>query len=81
MASAPVTFGTRQWKRQVRTAKGLIKAPGAVPLVARGGQIPVGGIIRAVGHRWWPVLSLPSAACGRHMVMVGSAGNGKTSGH
>jgi hypothetical protein len=76
MASAPITFDTRQWKRQVRTAKGLIKAPGAVPLLARGGKIPVGGTIRAAGHRWHPVLSLPSAACGRHMVIVGSTGSG-----
>ena len=78
MASAAITFDVRQWKRQVRTAKGLIKAPGAVPLLARGGQIPVGGTIRAVGHRWNPVLSLPSTACGRHMVIVGSTGSGNT---
>jgi hypothetical protein len=78
LASAPITFDTRQWKRQVRTAKGLIKAPGAVPLLAQGGQIPVGGTIRAAGHRWHPVLSLPAGACGRHMVIVGSTGSGKT---
>ena len=77
-ASAPITFDARQWKRQVRTAKGLTRAPGAVPLLARGGQIPVGGTIRAIGHRWHPVLTLPAAACARHMVIVGSTGSGKT---
>ena len=58
MASAPITFDARQWKRQVRTAKGLTDAPGAVPLLARGGKIPVGGTIRAIGHRWDPVFCL-----------------------
>ena len=61
-ASAPIIFDTRQWKRQVRTAKGLNKAPGAVPLLARGGRIPVGGTIRHIGHDWRPVFSLPAAA-------------------
>ena len=59
MASAPITFDARQWKRQVRTARGLTEAPGAVPLLGRGGRIPVGGTIRAIGHRWHPVFSLP----------------------
>ena len=78
MASAPVTFDARQWKRQVRTAQGLTEAPGAVPLLARGGRIPVGGTIRAIGHRWHPVFTLPAAACARHMVIVGATGCGKT---
>jgi hypothetical protein len=70
-ASAPVTFDRRQWKRQVRSAKGLTEAPGAVPLLARGGKIPVGGTIRAIGHRWHPVFTLPAQALARHMVIVG----------
>jgi hypothetical protein len=78
MASAPITFDARQWKRQVRTARGLSEAPGAVPLLGRGGRIPVGGTIRAIGHRWHPVFSLPAAACARHMVIVGATGSGKT---
>jgi hypothetical protein len=78
MASAPITFDARQWKRQVRTAKGIIGAPGAVPLRARGGKIPVGGTIRAIGHRWHPVFTLPATACARHMVVVGATGSGKT---
>jgi hypothetical protein len=77
-ASAPVIFDARQWKRQVRTALALNKAPGAVPLLARGGRIPVGATIRAVGHTWAPVFSRPAAECGRHMVVVGATGSGKT---
>ena len=78
MASAPITFDARQWRRQVRTAKGLTAAPGAVPLLARGGRIPVGGTIRAIGHRWHPVFTIPATACARHMVIVGATGSGKT---
>ena len=78
MASAPITFEARQWKRQVRTARSLTDAPGAVPLMSRGGRIPVGGTIRAIGHRWRPVFALPAAACTRHMVVVGATGSGKT---
>jgi hypothetical protein len=77
-ASAPITFDARQWRRQVRTARGLAAAPGAVPLLAGSGKIPVGGTIRAVGHRWHPVFSVPDTACARHMVIVGSTGSGKT---
>ena len=78
MASAPVTFDARQWKRQVRAAKGRTAAPGAVPLLTSKGMIPVGGTIRAVGCRWQPVFTLPFTACARHMVIVGATGSGKT---
>ena len=78
MASAPITFDARQWNRQVRTARGLTHAPGAVPLLARGNKIPVGGTIRAIGHPWHPVFTLEPGACARHMVIVGSTGSGKT---
>ena len=78
MASAPIRFDARQWKRQVRTARGLTGAPGAVPLLGRGGRIPVGGTIRTIGHRWHPVFTLPATACARHMVIVGATGSGKT---
>jgi hypothetical protein len=77
-ASAPITFDAKQWRRQVRTAQGVIAAPGAAPLLGRGGTIPVGGTIRAVGHRWHRVLAIPATACARHMVVVGSTGSGKT---
>jgi len=78
LASAPITFDVRQWRRQVRTAKGLTAAPGAVPLLATGGKIPVGGTIRAIGCRWHPVFTLRPEALARHMVIVGSTGSGKT---
>jgi hypothetical protein len=78
MASASITFDTRQWNRQARTALGVTRAPGAVPLLARGARIPVGGTIRAIGHRWHPVFTIPGSACARHMVIVGSTGSGKT---
>ena len=77
-ASAPVTFDARQWKRQVRTAKGRTAAPGSVPLLARSERIPIGGTIRTVGHRWHPVFAVAPAACARHMVIVGATGSGKT---
>jgi hypothetical protein len=83
LASAPITFDTRQWKRQVRTARGRTAAPGSVPLLTRQlpaqrALIPVGGTIRTVGHRWHPVFAVPPAACARHMVIVGATGSGKT---
>ena len=78
MASAPITFDARQWRRQAGAAQGLTRAPGAVPLLARGNKIPVGGTIRAIGHPWHPVFALEPGACARHMVIVGSTGSGKT---
>ena len=78
MASAPVTFDARQWKRQVSSATGRTAAPGSVPLLARRNRIPVGGTIRTVGCPWQPVFTLPATACERHMVIVGATGSGKT---
>jgi hypothetical protein len=78
MASAPVTFDARQWKRQVSAATGRTAAPGLVPLLTRRDRIPVGGTIRTVGCPWQPVFTLPAAACNRHMVIVGATGSGKT---
>jgi len=78
MASAPVTFDARQWKRQARAAEGRTAAPGSVPLLTRRGRIPVGGTIRAVACRWQPVFTLPFTACARHMVIIGATGSGKT---
>ena len=78
MASAPVTFDNRQWKRQVSAATGRTAAPGNVPLLTRKGTIPVGGTIRTVGCPWQPVFTLPATACNRHMVIVGATGSGKT---
>ena len=76
--SAPVTFDTRQWNRQAAAAEGRAKAPGSVPLLARGAKIPVGGTIRAIACKWKPVFAVPAAACARHMVIIGASGSGKT---
>jgi hypothetical protein len=76
-AFAPVVFDQRQWKRAAARARGAVKAPGAVPLTARQG-VPVGAVIRSVGRPWKPFLTVPAAQFGRHMVIVGSSGSGKT---
>ena len=48
-------------------------APGAVPLLTRGRPVVVGATIRAVGHRWRPVLSRPgpprSPGTGHHRLV------------
>ena len=49
-----------------------------VPADHRDGRIVMGATIRAVGHRWQPVLAVPYAAMGRHQVIIGSSGSGKT---
>ena len=38
----------------------------------------MGATIRAVGHRWHPVLTVPYRAMGRHQVVIGASGSGKT---
>jgi hypothetical protein len=77
-ATAPVVFDARQWNRQARTARARITAPGTFPLTARDGRIVMGSTIRAVGHRWHPVTTVPYTAMARHQVVIGSSGSGKT---
>jgi hypothetical protein len=77
-ASAPVIFDARQWRRQCRAARGRITAPGAAPLADAHGRVVMGATIRAVGHRWRPVLTVPHTAMGRHQVVIGASGSGKT---
>jgi hypothetical protein len=77
-AFAPAAFDARQWRRQARAARGLLAAPGNLPLVTRAGTVPAGPVIRAIGSRWTPILAVPAAAFARHMVIVGSSGSGKT---
>jgi hypothetical protein len=77
-ATAPVVFDARQWHRQSRTARARITAPGTFPLAGRDGRIVMGATIRAVGHRWHPVTAVPYAAMGRHQVVIGTSGSGKT---
>jgi hypothetical protein len=78
LATAPVVFDARQWTRQARTARARVTAPGTVPLTSGDGRIVMGATIRAVGHRWRPVMSVPYTAMGRHQVVIGSSGSGKT---
>ena len=61
-AFAPAVFDARQWRRQARAARGLLAAPGAVPLVTSTGMVPAGAVIRAVGRRWTPVLAVAGRA-------------------
>jgi hypothetical protein len=77
-ATAPVIFDERQWRRQVRAARGRCAAPGAVPLTDPKGRIVMGATIRAIGHRWTPTFALPYAAMARHQVVIGASGTGKT---
>lgn len=75
---APVNFDARQWHRQARAAKGRLAAPGTVPLTDTRHRIVTGTVIRAVGRRWQPVLALPHQVMGRHQVIIGASGCGKT---
>jgi hypothetical protein len=77
-ASAPVWFDERQWRHQVRSARGRAAAPGTVPLLTGRGMVAVGATIRAIGHRWHPVLAVPARSFSRHSVIIGSSGSGKT---
>jgi hypothetical protein len=77
-ATAPVVFDARQWRRQGRAARARITAPGTVPLADRHGRVVIGAVIRSVGHRWRPALAIPHTAFGRHQVVIGSSGSGKT---
>jgi hypothetical protein len=77
-ATAPVVFDERQWRRQAKAARARSKAPGLTPLTDSQGRIVAGGTIRSVGHAWRPVLAVPWTAMGRHQVIVGSSGSGKT---
>ena len=77
-ATAPVAFDQRQWHRQAKTARARNTAPGLVPLTDRHDRIVIGSTIRTVGHPWRPALAIPPAALGRHQVVIGSSGSGKT---
>ena len=77
-ATAPVVFDENQWRRQARAAQGRCAAPGAVPLTDRHDRIVMGATIRTIGRRWRPVLALSHEVMGRHQVIIGASGTGKT---
>jgi hypothetical protein len=71
-------FDQRQWRRQVRSARARIAAPGAVPLTRRHGEVAIGGTIRAVRHPSRPIAVLPYRRLRSHQVVIGTTGTGKT---
>jgi hypothetical protein len=76
--TAPVAFDQRQWRHQVRAARARIAAPGAVPLLSRGGEVVAGAVIRTAGHRTAALAALPYQRLRSHQVVIGTTGTGKT---
>ena len=77
--AAPATFDSRLWRRQVRTAKALLAAPGALPLISRNGLVVTGAAIRSVRHRAVrAAAAIPYPRLRSHQVVIGSTGTGKT---
>jgi hypothetical protein len=76
--TSPATFQARQWRRQVRTARARIAAPGAVPLLSRRGAIVAGAVIRSTGHRTADLAMIPYQRLRSHQVVIGTTGTGKT---
>ena len=76
--AAPAVFDARQWGHQVRTAKAMLAAPGALPLISRGGDVVTGATIRSVGHRAGRAAAIPYPRLRSHQVVIGSTGTGKT---
>jgi hypothetical protein len=76
--AAPAAFDARQWRHQVRAARALIAAPGALPLLSRRGHVVAGATIRAVGHRAGRAVVIPYERLRAHQVVIGSTGTGKT---
>jgi hypothetical protein len=73
-----IAFDRRQWRHQARSARARIAAPGAVPLTTRGGDVLVGSVIRAVGHRGRELARLPYSRLRSHQAVIGGTGTGKT---
>ena len=73
-----VSFDRRQWRRQARSARARIAAPGAVPLTHRNGDVVIGGMIRAIRHPARAITALPYARLRSHQVVIGTTGTGKT---
>jgi hypothetical protein len=76
--AAPVAFDLRQWRRQVRSAKARVSAPGAIPLLYRNGDVVTGATIRAVRHPAVPIAAIPYSRLRSHQVVIGTTGTGKT---
>jgi len=76
--TSPAAFQARQWRRQVRTARARIAAPGSVPLLSRRGAIVAGAVIRAAGHPGADLAAVPYQRLRSHQVVIGTTGTGKT---
>ena len=76
--AAPAAFDERQWRHQVRTARALLAAPGALPLLDASGQVVAGATIRSVRHRPAAAAAIPYERLRSHQVVIGSTGTGKT---
>jgi len=76
--AAPAAFDERLWRRQARTAKALLAAPGALPLLSRNGHVVTGATIRSVRHRAGRSAAIPYERLRSHQVVIGSTGTGKT---
>jgi hypothetical protein len=71
-----ISFDRRQWRRQARSARARIAAPGSVPLTYRNGDVVIGGTIRAVRHPAKPIAALPYSRLRSHQVVIGTTGTG-----
>jgi len=76
--TSPAAFQARQWRRQVRTARARIAAPGSVPLVSRRGAVVAGAVIRAAGCPAGDLAAVPYQRLRSHQVVIGTTGTGKT---
>ncbi len=76
--TSPAAFQARQWRRQVRTARARIAAPGSVPLLSRRGAIVAGAVIRSAGHRTADLAMIPYQRLRSHQLVIGTTGTGKT---
>jgi hypothetical protein len=76
--TSPAAFQARQWRRQVRTARARIAAPGSVPLLSHNGAVVAGAVIRAVGHPGQDIAMIPYQRLRSHQVIIGTTGTGKT---
>jgi len=76
--AAAVGFDDRQWRHQVRAAKALVAAPGAVPLLTFRRDFVAGAVIRAVGQPARRLTVLPASRLRSHQIVIGATGTGKT---
>jgi hypothetical protein len=73
-----IAFDLRQWRHQVRSARAMITAPGALPLTSQNGAIVAGAVIRAIGHQAGRIAEVPYPRMRSHQVVIGTTGTGKT---